>query len=154
MHTFFHDWRRKAGGVTLVMALATTGMWLRSHYEYDDIFVYVGSGHILYSENGQACWCRMSPFPATANTPWFRWSSVQAPDLANRYLLSELWQPPGCVWASKFGGMTFGAVDEPIFDMPVRRHYWVVPYSLITIPLTLLSAYLILWQPRKRGFPN
>jgi hypothetical protein len=28
---------------------------------------------------------------------------------------------------------------------------WHIPYWSLTIPLTLLSAYLILWKPRKRG---
>jgi hypothetical protein len=35
MHTFFHGWRRKAGLVSLVMALAMFGLWMRSMVHYD-----------------------------------------------------------------------------------------------------------------------
>jgi hypothetical protein len=33
---------------------------------------------------------------------------------------------------------------------PPEMRFSGVPYSLMAIPLTLLSAYLILWKPRKR----
>jgi hypothetical protein len=32
----------------------------------------------------------------------------------------------------------------------VRHVYWRLQYAWCAIPLTLLSAYLILWKPRKR----
>jgi hypothetical protein len=41
MHTFFHGWRRKAGVVTLGLALAMTAVWIRSRIVEDDLsFVY------------------------------------------------------------------------------------------------------------------
>jgi hypothetical protein len=35
-------------------------------------------------------------------------------------------------------------------DIDWQSRLLIVPYSLQTIPMTLLSAYLILWKPRKR----
>ncbi|HEY4263043.1 MAG TPA: hypothetical protein VGM98_22975 [Schlesneria sp.] len=39
MRTFFYGWRRKAGVVTLVMALAFMGLWMRSRASDDELAV-------------------------------------------------------------------------------------------------------------------
>jgi hypothetical protein len=57
-----------------------------------------------------------------------------------------------CSWH----GPGFG-VGEPTSqlqsDWGFRCRYWIIPYWSIVIPLTLLSAWLLLSKPRKRDDP-
>ena len=102
MKDFFHGWRRKAGCVTLVMALAVTGAWVRSNIVEDDLsFLYPD----LQSSEGGIEWTFLT---------WRR----------------ELFKGREGNWL-------------------VRQVYWRVPYGFVATPLTLLSAYLLLGQPRK-----
>ncbi len=53
MKEFFHGWRRKAGVVTLVMALVFTGCWIRCRYVEDWMFLNVGNRiYLLRSDHG------------------------------------------------------------------------------------------------------
>jgi hypothetical protein len=40
------------------------------------------------------------------------------------------------------------------FGQKIDPDVWKIPYGAIVIPLTILSAYLILWKPRKRAKQN
>jgi hypothetical protein len=50
VHTFFHDWRRKTGRVTLVVAVVVTAAWVRS-LVIGDAF-YFGDYEFI-SQNGR-----------------------------------------------------------------------------------------------------
>jgi hypothetical protein len=43
---------------------------------------------------------------------------------------------------SRYGGLKRNWAEREIA--------WRVPYGIVAVPLTLFSAYLILWKPRKR----
>ena len=43
-----------------------------------------------------------------------------------------------------------GNIEYTIFVGTRREVVWTIPYASVTIPLTLISAYLILWKPHKR----
>jgi hypothetical protein len=48
------------------------------------------------------------------------------------------------------GTLTFDApVSEKSVPYQARYQVWVIRYPALSFPLTLLSAYLILWMPRK-----
>ncbi|MDB5341952.1 MAG: hypothetical protein JWP89_329 [Schlesneria sp.] len=64
MHTFFHGRRRKAGIATLVVALASSGMWLRSANMCDDVYIRGSHGyHSLDSLGGSLKWEQWSDSP-------------------------------------------------------------------------------------------
>jgi hypothetical protein len=46
MHTYFHDWRRKAGVATLVLACVFAGMWMRSLFRHDQ--AALSRGNAIY----------------------------------------------------------------------------------------------------------
>ena len=55
-------------------------------------------------------------------------------------------------WQWDWAGFTFGAEQFRPGVMPLHRlEIYAIPYWSIVIPLALLSAYLILWKPRKVG---
>ena len=132
MREFFRGWRRKLGCVTLVMACALMGLWVRSlklwdfysfptserHHQFDSI-----DGGFIWSS-----WDRQPP--ENWASPEWEWIADDA-DTAGSF--------PGFL---KF------------WDNPTNRHrharYWYVYYWSLVIPLTLLSAYLLLWNPHRR----
>ncbi len=125
MYTFFHGWRRKAGVVSLVMALVVMGMWARSQ-----VTLTLWGFPILQRQNSiwllreRAYWTGyQTQFPIwIAHTP--RYSKM----VANRL--------------------------EQVQELQRKKadyREWSVSYLPASAPLTLLSAYLILWKPRKRA---
>jgi hypothetical protein len=127
MHTFFHGWRRKVGIVSLVMACGLTSAWMRSQF-FRDVFCW-SIGHeaeVIISDDGILSWWRLS---------------LQHP-------LPQRWNP-GFVNRGRDGSYYFRARDW--YVELGESDSLSVPYWHSVIPLTLLSAYLILWKPRKRG---
>jgi len=127
MGDFFHGWRRKAGCVLLVMATVLTALWLRSRTICDEVRFCVG-GHqnIIVSLDGCIVWC----------------------------LWNEEWFPTFRWYASEFGGLeiatVWGTINQSLVDMrELVLLQWTVPYWALFPPMTLLSAYLLLW-PGKR----
>lgn len=143
MGDFFKGWKRKAGLVTLAMALLVFAPWMRSARIADEFFL-PGEGCIysLRSGSGQLFWMK-------------NWNtdgsdlSVGITPLRNSYLIRPL--PSGFIeapstyeWQYAWGGFDF-----------YKRQYstqcnvgWVIPYWSLVLPLTLLSAWLILVKAR------
>ena len=120
MGEFFKGWRRKAGIVALGLALLTMGAWIKSANYTDLIRVRYGGTSVLGISVSEG---RMSCFLFGENIPKtfdVHWSS---------------WQIPG-----------------PLLDWgrTGKRRSFSIRLQYVAIPLTILSAYLILWKPRKR----
>lgn len=135
MKEFFHAWRRKAGVVTLVMALVLTGMWFRSRVSLDLLEInFQGRCHQFESCAGiinYSCDPDLTP-----GAPTIDWGS------------GLITQPEGIDWTfslSDFGYRPYQTTSGIDFDN------WYFPYWFLVIPLTLLSAYLILSKPRQRS---
>lgn len=130
MFEFFLRWRRKAGIVTLMMACGLTVMWMRSSIVIDAILSPMGGRqHNVISFRN--------------NITWSCW------DLEYR--------------EAEYSGRAFPLAPELfhfIMDqIDARRgrpgfRQWVVPYWCLVLPSTLLSAYLLLWEPQKRATAN
>lgn len=149
MRDFFRGWRRKIGCVTLVMACMLMGLWMRSDTTMDQLSY---SPYSVISIRGRiAAICDGRTIPrnsqifithsaaeinnfqpdAYGNCP--RWWETQQP--------SERWDFAGYHLARNRQD------SSPSFEIGF-------PNLSITIPLTLLSAYLLLWTPRKGGRPT
>ncbi|MBS0201248.1 MAG: hypothetical protein JSS49_00005 [Planctomycetes bacterium] len=120
MREFFKGWRRKVGVMTLVVACAVWGLWLRSKTDVQGPSPFGYPEHIQIGNN------RFQSF--NGQFEWYHESHVET-----------LVFP-----ASNGEGTTTIAMTE------INNPIFVVWYFFIVLSLTLLSAYLILWKPRIR----
>jgi hypothetical protein len=118
MREFFRGWRRKVGVVALVMALLLMFGWMRSRVTHDWLQITVGTAHHQFESVGGYLHQRLL-FLGDRNGMAIR----------------------------LFAWGTYLISDDKDYLSPSTDHA-VLPYWSITVPLTLLSAYLILWKPR------
>jgi len=117
MREFFRGWRRKAGVVTLLMALAMMASWWRSYRLYEEIGYDVDGTAMVWFNHRRGC------------------LSVA---------LTETEYPIYCRRRSD----SYAEWDNyPVW--PWHDPVLTYPHWLFVLPLTLLSACLILWKPRK-----
>ena len=129
MHTFFHGWRRKAGVSTLVIACTLMAAWIKSGTTGDVIHISTRRHyHMLFSASGRLYWWSMTNESGASR---FLWHDDNAADEIVRVLDK----------------------DRPLFQGQASLHFRErqFAYLNLTIPLTLLSGYLILWKPQKRA---
>ena len=153
MREFFHGWRRKAGCITLVIACAFMGMWLRANQICD--YYLFGSGHdreshSIVSTAAGLYWAREELPPdssarkfSRSYQPGWNASPYEDYDWPKDFTTTiDVWKVD---WRWRLCGFDFGE-----YHSISRTWYWVIPYWSIVLPLTVLSACLILWKPRKR----
>ncbi len=131
MNTFFHGWRRRVGCVTLVVALGFMGCWIRSLSVTDFCQLPVGRlcNADFVSHNGRfSCGWALPTGPTR-----FNWRNFD-----NRGPI-----------AIRSRSLYFDFTDGTAPNSSGIQSQLIIPYWSIAIPLTLLSGYLILWQPRK-----
>ena len=127
MREFFKGWRRKAGCVALVVACAFTSLWVRSLSDGE----IIATPLVIMSEHG---------------TLYFGWNMrpFDRPILLKRaFGFGNGDRIRTSLWA-------IGRVNGGVDDMVNMWNLASIPHYLIVLPLTLLSAYLLPWQPRKR----
>jgi hypothetical protein len=135
MGSFFRGWRRKAGVVTLVMALAAFGLWVRSLIVYDGVAV---SNIRLASRNGWVSWRTLPGLYADEVMEWE--TDVIGDD--EDYLLPG---DPSVEWQFQLTGLGMGWEQNLGHG---RTYIRIACQWYFIVPLTLLSAYLLLWKPR------
>lgn len=153
MREFFTGWRRKAGCIALVMACVLMAGWARSA----DTFDFVGANGRLSrvgieSVCGRIKVIRTSPlgdpnlFNFTSG-PVEHLEYVKTTADGKHELIPALGSP---TWRLDWIGFHTSVGDYPTYSSTIRMSVLIVPYWAVVLPLTLLSAYLILWKPRKR----
>ena len=163
MREFFRGWRRKAGLATLGMALLMMAAWMRSIVFWDGIYFSLlpGTGHDLVSERGLIGWERVTyPIDEDSNYPMMKWESDpnSRTGEAFNFAYLESRSDESFVWRRCYGGFSIGVTSGvgilPPFsfdkdDLPFTPiRFVVVPYWSLILPLTLLSAWLLLIKPR------
>ncbi|HEY4263609.1 MAG TPA: hypothetical protein VGM98_25825 [Schlesneria sp.] len=120
--SFFHGWRRKAGLATLLMACILMVVWMRSRIIFDCIHFPIGKRQItiLSMEEEIHCW--------GLTDGCHRWR-FETGDVSPKVSVDDI---VGLVTDSK----EYDSKD------------WYATYRSITIPLTVLSAWLILIPSR------
>lgn len=142
MREVFKGWRRKVGCVTLVMACVFAAGWLRSLHSREFLFIEfefpIGGRINVYTSANQM------DILLQRSTGWeFNFGEVSP--IVTPNALNDVWL---------FDVQT---IEEEIVDdvLQVAPGYEVrIYFHAIVIPLTLLSACLILWKPRKRTEPE
>jgi hypothetical protein len=152
MHDFFCGWRRKLGCVTLVMALAFVGGWVRSGMRHD--FVTSDTSRSRYGFTSFQGRLQLGRWTPHGNGPLLTWGSINAAESQENPVDENGAQKPfdpfeflDVEWRWDWGGFHFGASMNRAKTRKKRVELWVVPYWSITVPLTLLSAFLLLTKP-------
>jgi hypothetical protein len=155
MPHYFKPLRRKIGAVTLLVACVCMGWWARGLWEVDMTFYPsdIQTLHIVYSSPSGIGWTAMhetiprSGMPAKVIT----WDSFHAAGRSNGIYPFD-W--PHTHWGSRWFGVYAGTMfSESLPPSPpslIEERTWIVQHWSIVIPLTLLSAYLLLSKPRVR----
>ena len=144
MGDFFYGWRRKAGVVTAAIACLLTVAWVRSlttidtveywsSFTVQDLRSFKGTFHWSGREHG-----RVIPRAIRGRFDWQYCPISREND-------SQFGGPSLSRWYWDRLGVSYWRQNEPIqvFEFNVR-------YSSVVIPLTVLSAYLLLFKPRQR----
>ena len=138
MGEFFKGWRRKAGLATLVMTLLLTVAWMRSAILMDVIIIERGKEtHLAQSLEGELSWRRLvniAPQQSSAEWHTLKYAPFYLRFSSATSLTTE--------WQLKWCGFDFGTTAEN------DASWGIVPYWSLVLPLTLLSAWLILVKAR------
>ena len=140
MGDFFHGWRRKVGVLTLLLACVLMGGWIRSLTSFEGVAIPRGSGmvSVFGSLLGNLVWGRFDD--ASMNRIY--WESSPLPKSAVQPLAFD--QAYQVKW--QFCG--FGHAIRSV-STTIEAKYWFISYWSIVVPLTLLSAFLLLSNPPK-----
>ena len=150
MREFFRGWRRKIGAVTLVMALALTGVWMRSVVIEDSLTAQCENLIVIHmaSKCQGLVWTKLQETNGPPQHPRFvgypygyasRKNSVGPFDSIDGYSSQRRWQ---------FCGFRF---EQAELESPVKIQLTirVIPYWSVVVTLTLLSAFFLLTKPRQ-----
>jgi hypothetical protein len=157
MGNVFHGWRRKVGCITLLMALILTAGWLRS-FSLEECLcqVFVQQNIELVSAAGSLGWRKVTLlYPNTFTTMYRppqgysarRHSRGRTPPIPVFPIVSteHKWTRESTF---EIPGFTFVTARADWND--IRMSVWIVPYWSLVIPLTLVSAWLLVSKPRRR----
>jgi hypothetical protein len=145
MREFFRGWRRKAGCVTLTIALALTGVWVRSSAR-EDLWILIkgdASVGVVISKDGSLTWSQCYPIP---EGPW----RIEHTNV-NPFPDPRGFPEQDLQWICRFGGNGAGMKVDEMSEISLRCA--MIEYSFIVAPLTLLSAYLLLSKPKPKPLP-
>lgn len=144
MREFFRGWRRKVGCVTLLISCVLMVGWMRSRAKLDTVYIPVFNRlHLVVSARGELAWLSADWLGYEA----WQWQTTD---------VTTIKAPTGSAAA------TFPDIMERLHrgledDARMRGEkngrsprLWLISYRSAILALTLLSAYLILWGPRKR----
>ena len=137
MGEFFKPWRRKMGVLTLVMAVLSATVWVRSLSIQDVFRVSLKRPYMLSSMNGSLSWFIDYDGSPLAGA----WSIGPAGNFDNRF------NGLGLNWNWKVCGFAEGTFLAP-FPNFQKVTFFMIPYWSIVFPLTLLSAWFLLNKPR------
>ena len=126
MGEFFEGRRKKIGAMTLAVAGVFMELCIRSHFVFD--FFEIGS------ENR-----RRNLRSFDGNLSWRSWDTNAG--------FHRIWETMTA--DSAFAKAYLNLESKSAAGSDTRQ--WFVPHLWITIPLTLLSAYLLLSKPRSAG---
>jgi hypothetical protein len=144
MREVFRGWKRKLGVVTLAMACGFIIGWVRSLSVMDVLQIGSGSRTMEHcvSTNGSLIWGRFRTEDPNSVIVFPIWGTSGSSTIEAFLEHANL----RCNWRS-FG---FGRGDLNIDSLDRSRHtFWMIPYWSIILPLTVLSAFLLLTKPRQ-----
>ena len=144
MREFFKGWRRKVGCVTLVKACMMTVMWVRSSCIFDSAMLSIGDLRLLFMSNNHK-----SGVILHKDRP----IDIVIVEVTDGRKIVNFWRFDKSRFESQhfmFKPIVAGVGKVFCSDGSRLSEITLMPYWVVAIPLTLLSAYLLLSTPRKR----
>lgn len=150
MLTFFHGWRRKMGAATLAMACLFAAGWIRSQFVWDSFVCLPASGKTLIE--AESIDGRVSLLINAADRPsrsksYYEWkknspTTAAAPEdgfkCTRRFPRLQF---AGCGYYLLDSGSGVSAGWQSMVEIELMS---------LMIPLTLLSAWLLLSKPKRK----
>ena len=146
MGEYFKPMRRKIGCITLLMACVFVGGWVRSLRIQDAIVVPYGRGSSVQVVSACQCLILVSASdpmsPVSMNK--FSWWSESVPSYLGDYYRLRFMEVIPTIKCRRFHPSEFRHSQTSTV-----ANCYHIPYWSIVIPLTLISAFLLLSKPRK-----
>jgi hypothetical protein len=149
MREFFRGWKRKVGVVTLLMALAFMGGWVRSFW-ICDLIVAPNGGHSYHEIFSSGNWIGWVMVPCTKGTVPKTYRSFYGWHKSNvdrRVTEEGPFSSVSVHMEVKGAGYNFKYSE-------LANAHLIFPYPSIVVPLTLLSAFLLLSKPKPKAEPT
>ncbi|MDB5345600.1 MAG: hypothetical protein JWP89_3977 [Schlesneria sp.] len=138
MREFVRGWRRKVGCLTLAMACLLTAAWVRSFVLHDVVVIPIWNSYTyVVSVNGELALEPTYLDRGGADPYW-----VTLPYNSDITIFDFLQDDIEWIWRG--AGLAISKTS------PGHTTDFIIHYAWLTLPLTLLSAYLILWKPKPR----
>jgi hypothetical protein len=152
MGEFFHGRRKKLGVLTLIMASVFMVGWMRSLVVEDEVQLPTNrpTTYFIGSSDGSVFCSRFvekkSPLPLIPALAGWSYETHPLPVGGVEDQLKEHCKKLGfgTVSVSEWCGFIEGKVDLDSPPLSCELRFWAIPYWLIVIPLTLLTAFLLL----------
>jgi hypothetical protein len=149
MGAYFKPLRRKIGVITLVMACVMTVGWGRSQTKLDLIGCSFRDPEVYYgvrSIDGSLHFYRYSGYDSEDGTWIYSSCPWVAVDASGKPFRVKPWKPKYEIdWRREWGGFYFGVSHSALR----RDEDFMIPYWTVVLPLTSLSAWLLLSKPRR-----
>jgi hypothetical protein len=141
MGEFFKPWRRKIGVITLVSALALVGGWVRSTILWEELVFPIGtqSAIALSSMDRHVCFILVDSTDPSLIPGFFLWKQFPFATID-----SAIFDRDFFIQQWRYG--SFGMVKNRDAMGTVR--IWIFPVWSLTIPLTVISFWLLLSKRR------
>lgn len=150
MRDFFHGWRRKTGCVTLIVAFAIYAAWMRSLVRHDQVALPWGQDiYCVESMSGQLDLGRLTVKGEQVAASW--WSDDFTQEKIHQFRehpntqVIDYISEANLEWRWDWAGFLFEIGKSP----DDRAEHYLFPYWSLALPISFLSAYLILWKARK-----
>ena len=149
MGEFFKGWRRKVGVVTLMLTCVSAAGWVRSFIVAD--FIQFADYQLIFLSGATNVVISIG----FANRIFSMDSlSVKKTGILDAYYFDE----PRRIWRFRFAGFGVathkpGGIVSPNQQKMPSSWYYRIPHWSIVMPLTLLSAWLLLSKPRANNSP-
>lgn len=149
MRELIRDWRGTAGCVILTWSLALVGLWIRSERDVDYITIRPTSHQALtIGSCRQGIYVsRQLTFEGPLIIAAFQWFHIGSePWTGTEFETDQRFERWRCEWI----GCLFKSLlyDDSKYPLEIQVSIW--PHWILEIPLTLLSAWLLLSKPRPR----
>ena len=143
MRGFFRGWRRKLGLLTLMMGLLAMAAWMRSDTIFEEASFPITDKAEIFVESGDGVFSFgrslvNDPDFVAGRPNWIRYSPPQH--------IRQGWEH--FRWYCRFSDVGFG-IHSGLTPKIDELLLVVMPYWTIVLPLTLLSAFLLLSKPRQ-----
>ncbi len=143
MGDYFKPWRRKIGVMTLVLACVAMAELIRCYSKHDSFILTYGNDSSIQLLS--ACRCLIfvkTHSNGSKQATHFTWETFR---WADNHFLTMSSQTQRAVDCKRFCLASF---DSHFNNHDAFATCFAIPYWSIVIPLTLLSAYLLLARPR------